>query len=97
MYKILVILQVLDFQALNAFERKASKVMADYQGKIIWAFETIRNEDGSGEEVHIVGFPREEDFTNYRNDPRLQELRDLRAKAISGTEIKIGINEKSYS
>lgn len=83
MYKLLVILQVLDFQALDEFERKVSKVMADHHGKITRAFETIRNKDGSGEEVHIVEFQREEDFNHYRNDPRLQELRSLREEAIS--------------
>lgn len=97
MFKVLVILQVLDFKEFDEFERKASKIMADYEGKIVCAFETMRNEDGSGEEIHIVEFHREEDFINYKNDPRLQELSDLRGKAISNTEVKIGTYEKSYS
>lgn len=97
MYKLLVTLQVLDFQALDEFERRASKVMADYQGKIICVFETKRNENGSGEEFHIVEFPNKDDFDSYRNDPRLQELHRLREKAISGAEIQIVTKEKSYS
>lgn len=97
MFKLLVTLQIRDFQALEEFECNASKIMADYQGKIVFAFETIRNEDGTGEEVHIIEFPREVNFNNYRSDPRLQDLRGLREKAISSTEIKMRINEKSYS
>ena len=97
MLRILVVLQVLDFEALDEFERKASLIMADYQGEIVCAFETTRNEDGSGEEIHIVEFHQEEDFRGYTNDPRYQALRDLRDKAISHTGVKVGINGKSYS
>lgn len=93
----MVILQVLDFKEFEEFERKASKIMTDYDGKIAFAFETMRNDDSSGEEVHIVEFQREEDFIRYKNDPRLQEFSSLRAKAISSTEVKIVTHEKSYS
>lgn len=82
---------------LDEFERKASIIMADYQGKIVSAFETVRNTDGTGEEVHFVEFPSEEEFDKYKGDPRLQELRGLRERAILSTEIKISQNEKSYS
>lgn len=97
MFRFVVILQVLDFQLLDEFEREASRIMADYQGKIICAFETARNEDGSGEEIHLVEFQREDDFISYRNDPRLLALRDLRAAAISRTEMKTGRAEKLYA
>ena len=97
MYKLLVTIQVADFQALNEFEKYASAIMSDYQGKIISAFETLKNDDGSGEEIHIVEFQSEKDFTSYKNDSRLDRLADLREKAITGTEIKICINEKSYT
>jgi uncharacterized protein (DUF1330 family) len=97
MYKLLVTIQVADFQALNEFEKQAAEIMSDYQGKITSAFETSRNDDGSGEEIHIVEFQTENDFTNYRNDLRLKNLVGLREKAISSTEIKICSNEKSYT
>ena len=97
MVKIFAILQVRDFPAFEAFERKASKIMADYNGKIVSAFETVRHADGAGEEVHVVEFQCEEDFTRYKSDPRFQTLADLRAKAISGVELKVALAEKSYS
>ena len=97
MHKLLAILQVRDFDALDEFERKASEIMSDYQGKIVAAFETVRNEDGSGEEVHLLEFQTEEDLTSYSNDARYQALKSLREIAIFSTEVKIKLQEKSYS
>ena len=97
MHKLLAILQVRDFDALDEFERKASEIMSDYDGRIVAAFETCRNEDGSGEEVHLLEFKNEESFTSYRNDDRHQAVKSLREKAISSTEVKIKLSEKSYS
>ena len=75
MYKLLVTLQVRNFQTLAEFEAQAAHVMAGYNGRIASAFETVRNEDGSGEEVHLVEFPLEEDFIRYKNDASLQSSR----------------------
>ena len=96
-HKLLAILQVRDFDALDEFERKASDIMSDHGGKIVAAFESCRNEDGSGEEVHLLDFKNEEGFTNYRNDDRHQALKSLRDKAIASTEVKVVLKEKSYS
>ena len=97
MHKILAVLQVRDFEALELFERKASEIMSDHGGRIVTAFETNRNEDGSGEEVHLLEFRNEECFTNYRNDERYLALKSLREKAISNTEVKVELRDKSYS
>ena len=71
--------------------------MATYQGRIISAFETQRNQDGSGEEIHFLEFESEQAFNNYRNDPRLNEFSDLRDQAITSTEVKFCNHEKSYT
>ena len=97
MHKILAILQVRDFDALDIFERKASDIMSDYNGKIVTAFETSRNEDGSGEEVHLLEFQTKEGFANYKNDERHLALKNLREKAILDTEVKVIQNQKSYT
>jgi uncharacterized protein (DUF1330 family) len=96
MIKIVVILDVNNFDALSEFEQIAVKVMAKYQGGIISAFETSRFSDGTGEEVHILEFPSEQEFLRYRNDESLVEYADLRKKAISNTQIKISSCFKSY-
>ncbi len=97
MHKLVVILQVRDFDALDEFEREASEIMSDYHGRIAAAFETVSNEDGSGEELHLLEFQDQESYANYRNDERHQALKSLREKAISRTEVKIMLSEKSYS
>lgn len=96
MQNILAVLHVRDFDALDIFERKASEIMSDYDGKIAIAFETSRNEDGSGEEVHVLEFQTKEGFANYKNDERHLALKSLREKAISSTEVKVQLSEKSY-
>lgn len=96
MITILVRLEVKDFSALEEFESQAARIMQNYQGRISSAFETIRKPDGSGEEIHILEFPNEESFANYRADKSLAALSSLRNKAISNTEVKISVSIKSY-
>ncbi len=97
MYRVLAILQVRDFVALDEFERAAAVIMSDFGGEIVCGFETLRNSDGSGEEVHLLEFADEESFSNYRNDDRHHSLRPLREKAIAATDIRIQLKAKSYS
>jgi uncharacterized protein (DUF1330 family) len=70
--------------------------MRDYGGRIVSAFETTRNPDGSGEEIYYLEFQGEVAFNQYRLDPRYLALDKLRQKAISGTEIKIVAKAKTY-
>ena len=96
MYKLLVVLQVKDFAALQEFEQRAAAIMAEYSGLIRQAMETSRNEDGSGEEVHLLEFASAESFAQYRADGRHSELTELRDRAISATEVRPVVQEKSY-
>ena len=60
------------------------------------AFETSREKDRSGTEIHILEFPSLQLFNEYRNDAHLASLCELRKKAISNTEIKISSRIKLY-
>ena len=97
MINVLVKLSVRNFGVLEQFEQSASKIMAKYGGRILSAFETRRSDDGTGEEVHLLEFPDEQAFNNYRNDNSLLDLAGLRERAISNAEIKISISLKAYS
>lgn len=97
MYKLLVNLKVKDFEIFEEYEKQASDLMSCHGGQIVSAYETVRNNDRSGEEVHIVSFEKEEGYRNYINDPKIIELSRLRDKAILKTEVKIITKEKSYS
>ena len=96
MYKVLVILKVTNFDALEEFESKASELMSRYNGKIVKAFETHRNCDGSGEEIHLIEFQDENCFKDYRSDYWHTENKKLRDMAISETEIILNSREKTY-
>jgi len=71
--------------------------MHKYQGRILSAFETVRETDGSGEEIHVLEFPSESLFTDYRADKSLEDLANLRNQAISNTEVEISLKTKSYT
>ena len=88
MFRILVILQVRDFDQFDAFERRAADIMSDFEGRIEAAFTTRRNADSSGEEIHLLVFKSRQCFLDYRQDSRHKELGELRLKSISSTEIK---------
>ena len=96
MINILVRLDVKDFDILEKFEQQAVKIMADYQGRVLSAFETIHNADGSGQEIHLLAFPNEEAFSGYRNDSSLAKLTDLRDQAIANTEVEVSLSVKEY-
>jgi len=97
MINILVRLEVKDFNSLEEFEPQAVAIMHKYQGRILSAFETVREPDGSGEEVHVLEFPSESLFTDYRADKSLEDLANLRNQAISNTEVEISLKTKSYT
>lgn len=96
MYRVLVILKIVNFDALNEFESKASAVMARYSGTIAGAYETVRNADGTGEEFHLLEFADEASFYSYRKDPWHQDNSKLRESAISSTEIFPDVLPKTY-
>ncbi|TBR41375.1 DUF1330 domain-containing protein [Marinomonas agarivorans] len=96
MIHVLVKLTVKNFTALETFERKAARIMVRYEGQILTAFETIRNENNTGEEIHILAFPDEAAFLAYRADAELVELAKLRDEAIIKTDIHLSLTAKSY-
>lgn len=96
MILIQVKIEVLDFSLLEAFERQAVKIMTKYQGKMLAAFETTRDDSNRGWEFHLLEFPSLVQFANYRNDSELATLVELRTKAIASTEVNISTKIKSY-
>ena len=79
------------------FETTAARIMRRYGG-------TIERRIGiaphSGEnlphEVHVLSFPDERSFQEYRSDPDLEALRDLRALAIRETVLWLGTELPAY-
>ena len=96
MYRLHVTLSVKNFDTFEEFERKAAAIMSHYDGRIVSAYETLRNRDGSGEEVHIIQFPSEAKFNEYRADQKLLDLAEFREKAIASTMVKAIVKEKNY-
>jgi uncharacterized protein (DUF1330 family) len=96
MINILVTLEVKNFYSLTLFETIAAEVINSHGGNILNAFETIRNEDDSGQEVHLLEFPSNEAFAEYRADSRLLKHAYLRNKAIASTTIVISSMLKNY-
>ncbi len=96
MINILVTIEVKDFNLFATFERKALEIMRSHGGDIIRAFETHRNDDGSGQEIHLLEFPNDRDFSDYRANPLLLVHSDLREKAIKSTSVVTSIELKNY-
>lgn len=85
MTQISVKIQIKNFIALEKFECAAAQIMLEYQGRFLTAFETARNFDGSGKEIHILESPSTTHFEKYRSDERHHSLKELRAEAISAS------------
>ena len=96
MLVVLVTLDVKDFELFDAFESRAVQIMRDHGGNLVKAFETERNEEGSGQEVHLIEFPSETAFNAYRKDPKFEVLSDIREQAISATRVVLSHTLKTY-
>ena len=98
MIQIIALLEVHDPAAFHEFETKAIKIMEKYEGKLLAAFEPNANESSSSSigEIHYLQFPSIEAFMQYRLDPQLVEMSELRKQAISSTTIYVSGQFKNY-
>lgn len=97
MINVLVTLEVKSFTLLAAFESKAVQIMHTHGGSMIGAFVSQKNENGSGQEIHLLEFPSLAAFDDYRSDALLLEYADLRNKAIDSTAVIISDELKEYT
>jgi uncharacterized protein (DUF1330 family) len=80
------------------FEKKAYAVMAKYGGRIERTV-TIPEKPGESvfQEVHIVTFPSEQAFAEYRGDAELKAVAPQREASVIATEILMGVDGPSYA
>ena len=97
MINVLVTLEVKNFTLLSEFESKAVQIMHSHSGRMVKAFETERNTDNSGQEVHLLEFLSMDAFDAYRSDPLLLKYAALRNEAIDSTNVIISDKSKEYS
>ncbi len=97
MINVLVTLEVKNFTYLASFESKAVYIMRSYGGSMIRAFESKRNEDGSGQEIHLLEFPSIAAFDEYRSNSLLLKYAELRNKAIYSMVVVISGEQKEYA
>lgn len=98
MIQVVVLLEVIDAEAFQEFEKQAAKIMNDYKGKLLAAFEPDASESSSSSitEIHYLQFPSIEAYKQYRADPQHRTLSELRKKAISNTTIFVSGATKGY-
>jgi len=99
MILIVVLLEIKDKKFFEEFEKKAIDIMSHYDGKLVSAFEPSKTEStvNNFDEVHYLQFPDIDAFKNYRKDPKLSELAELRHKAILNTKIIVSEIIKDYA
>jgi hypothetical protein len=66
----------------RAYEAAVLPLLPEFNGRLE---RRLRNQDGTVE-MHIVSFASEEDFQNYRNDPRRTAQASLLKKSSAITE-----------
>ena len=79
------------------FESAAAQIMRRYGGTVERRIGVATGADESlPYEVHVVSFPDELSFQEYRNDSDLQALADLRSRAIRETTIWFGAERPGF-
>lgn len=99
MINIIAILEVKNREKFNKFETQAIKIMRSHSGKLVTAFEpdTLCSSDLDGIEVHYIQFPDLDKYNNYRADPALAALSQLRSSAIRNTQLYVSDKVKDYA
>jgi uncharacterized protein (DUF1330 family) len=78
-------------EAFRAYERHAAAVMAAHGGRIARTVVVIDGAPpGTLQEIHLLEFPHRQGFADYRDDPRLGEMRRLREQSVVHTEVLVG-------
>ncbi len=83
----------------EAYERKVSRIMARYGGRIERAIRTSKAlDDGSAEpfEVHVLKFPSRDRYDAYRDDAERRSLSSERAGVITNTDVLVGTQGPTY-
>jgi uncharacterized protein (DUF1330 family) len=84
-------------QEFERFESSAADIMSRYGGKIERRISFPPADDPSQpHELHVVTFPDRDSFDSYRRDPELQDLANLRAKAIRQTVVWQGVDSPPF-
>jgi hypothetical protein len=75
--------------ALRVFEDRALAILRDYASVERHHSPTVLGDTTTPtpDEVHLLNFPDERAFENYRNDPRIQALLQERAAAVRDSVI----------
>lgn len=80
------------------FETAAAQIMRRYGGILKRRIAIAHLPDNSQpHEVHVVTFPDERSFEQYRSDPDLRALADLRARAIRQTTLWSGVDRRPFA
>ena len=99
MINIIAILEVKNREEFNKFETQAIQIMRSHGGKLVTAFEPdiLSASDSDSIEVHYIQFPDLDKYNNYRADPALAALSQLRSSAIRSTQLYVSDKVKDYA
>ncbi len=78
------------FAEFQEFEALALRLMSEFGGKLLYAFEPEDTDHDA--EVHVLEFPDKLSFEKYRNDPRTRDVATDRDRVIENTRILRGLN-----
>lgn len=83
--------------AFEDYERQAAKLLEKYGGRIERAVRIKKraNKKNGPFEIHIVSFPNEQKFADYKTDSETRKLAETRNEIIARTEILEGFEMSS--
>ena len=86
----------LGLAGLRVYERQVLPVLREHGGRLLSAFEPVKNAPDAPDEIHVLEFPSSEHLQAYRNDPRTEALSALRVTAISATTVYVSKRSVDY-
>ena len=72
---------------IRNYESKVIPILKEHHGRLLTASSNSRKSDDEPDEIHVVEFPDLQTLSNYKNDPRVAALSDLRKSSMKDMKL----------
>ena len=99
MIQVVVLLRAGDrgVAGLRDYERRVLPVLDEHGGRLLTAFEPIKESPQAPDEIHVLEFASRDQLQAYRSDARVAELAALREEVIRESTVFVSKRRVDYA
>lgn len=81
---------------LREYEREVLPVLREHGGRLLAAFEPIKEAPDAPDEIHVLQFSSRDQLQSYRGDARIEALASVRQRLIAETTAYVSKRRVDY-